>query len=192
MSAATLRCEIHTYDFRTSQDEEEDDKRKDADYTGEGKAAKKKEEAQKQGRSKQRRTAQVHSGRKKEPMLVLLRKQMASREDDAARKKDRANNLLKDLREFKKDDAEVEVFIEAMKTQIARPKLTGGLKSKQDAIDEMNKYIKALEMWGKFKMASLDHEEAMHELATAKAYYESAKEAAVDEEDDSDGSKGGY
>ena len=64
-----------------------------------------------------------------------------------------------------------------------------------DAIDEMNKYIKALELWGKFKNASLDHEEAVSELATAKASYESAKESAgagADEGEDSDGSVGGY
>ena len=43
----------------------------------------------------------------------------------------------------------------------------------------MNKYIKALELWGKFKMSSLDHEEAVSELATAKAYYESAQASAA-------------
>jgi hypothetical protein len=81
-----------------------------------------------------------------------------------------------------------------MKTQIAKPKLTGGLKSKQDAIDEMNKYFKALELWGKFKMFSRD-EEAVSELATAKASYESAQASAgmgAGEEEDSDGSVGGY
>ena len=176
---------------------QEEDKRKDADYKGESKAAKKKEKAQEQGKSKQRRTksSQVHSGRKKEPVLVTMRKEVAAREDDVARKQERTKNFLKELREFKKDDKEVEAFIEAMKTQIAKPKLTGGLKSKQDAIDEMNKYIKALELWGKFKNASLDHEEAVSELATAKASYESAKESAgagADEGEDSDGSVGGY
>jgi hypothetical protein len=124
-----------------------------------------------------------------------MRKAVASREDDVARKQERTKNYLDELREFKKDDKDLEEFIDKMKGKIALPNPNGSRKTSQECIDLMNKYIRALELWAKFKMSSLEHEEAVGELATAKATYETAKASAgagAGEEDDSDGSVGGY
>lgn len=125
---------------------------------------------------------------------MTLRKQVAEREDDVARKQARSKEYVTELREFKKGDRDLEEFIDAMKKKMDVPKFNGGRNTKQDCLDLMNKYIRALELWGKYKRMDMDYEEAARELTTAKEMYEAAKSqaTAAEEEEDSDGSLGGY